>query len=203
MRHTLYLVPTFALFSSLAGCGGGAEVTCPDGIEPTTIKGSDFVGVPYAEKGSVCLTQKEFSGFPYHGTYWYDDSGTPSEPKVILETTGSVFQPHGVTPRPIEWGVAVTPDGHPIGQQSDHGAILYLFYKYTGSGRPACTPGIICDPSNTTEITTGMGEWDAAQLSVSFDMGEMYIYGERILPCASKGGCQKMTGADAPYWPGN
>jgi hypothetical protein len=200
MRSTPYVIPALLLSSLVAGCGGGASVTCPDGSTATTVPGSDFVGLPYAESGTVCLTQTPLTGFPFLGRYMYDDFGTPSEPEVFLDgPSNSTFQSHGVSARPIQWGVAVNEDGKLVGQSSANGAIVYLFYKFTGPGRETCTPGLICDPEETNPVTSEMNVWQAGQLSVSFTKQEMYIYGERILPCSTNGGCS--YDASKYYWP--
>jgi hypothetical protein len=183
------------------GCGGGAAVKCPGTIKPTTVPGSDFVGIPDAEDGAVCLTEENISGLPFLGTYDYDDFGTRSEPRVVLDgATNSTFQAHGVTPRPIEWGVAVDQDGKAIGQTGEGGAIVYLFFKYTQSGTTACTPGVICDPDNPMTVATDLNRWQAAQLSISFPKQEMYVYGERILSCQNaKASCATSEAALKPF----
>jgi hypothetical protein len=191
--NRLHVISALGLFSFLSvGCGAGAaNVTCPDGKGPQKLPGADFVGVPYAEDGYVCLTREPFDGFPFLGLYEYDDFGTPSEPVVELRPQGqmSYFQAHGVTKRTIEWGVAIDPEGHPIGQQSTNGAILYLFFQYTGTGMSGvCTPGLVCDPNNVKTVDTEMLKWKAAQLSMFKDpdtgLLRMAVYGERLLECA-------------------
>jgi len=205
--NRLHLLSALGLLSSLTvGCGGAADVNCPAGAKHETIPGSDFVGIPYAEEGNVCLTRTPFGGFPFLGKYEYDDFGTPSEPVVELwpEGQASYFQVHGVTKRTIEWGVAIDPEGHPIGQQTAFGAIVYLFFKYTGTGTPACTPGVICDPGDTRTISTDMGKWDAAQLSMYTDsetgLKRMAVYGERILECADASGACSLPVTPSFTW---
>lgn len=59
-----------------------------------------------------------------------------------------MFQKHGVTAQPISWGVLMGQDGAPVGQQSSHGAKLFLFYKLLEAGTAECTPGLVCDPNS-------------------------------------------------------
>jgi hypothetical protein len=199
MNHRHFLSALAVLSSLTIGCGGGATITCPDGKDAETIPGEDFVGIPDAEKGQVCLTRTPVTGFPFLGVYQYDDFGTRGEPVVRLwgedDPEKSTFQAHGVTEREVNWGIAVHPDGRFIGPQTEHGAIVFLFYNFKEPGYYKCTPGLICDETNHTAITADVGKWQAAQLSVSFDMQQMYVYGERILECS--GACDGF-----PYfWP--
>jgi len=201
MNHRL-LASVLATLSSLTiGCGGGEKITCSDGKDPVTVPGQSFVSIPYAGSGQVCLTRTPETGFTLQGLYEYDDFGTPSEPVVRLwgenDANKSTFQTHGVTEREIEWGIAVHPDGRPIGPQTDHGAITFLFYKYKNDNDASykCTPGLICDNEGDPVPNAPKKDvWDAAQLSISFDMQKMYIYGERIRAC--NGTCSRF----ANYW---
>ena len=125
------------------GCGAGAATfTCPGGKPAEKVQGSNFA-VPYAEDGHVCLTREPFGGLPFLGEYKYDDLGTPGEPVVELRPEGqtSYFQAHGVTKRTIEWGVAIDPEGHPLGEQNEFGARVHLFFSTRGRACPPARPG--------------------------------------------------------------
>lgn len=164
------------------------------------------MGIEGAGGGFACLTRKPAEvGFPILGTYEYDDFGTPSAPRVNLTTdaTGSYFQRHGVSPQPIEWGILYDPTANaPVGVESMVGAQILLIYKTLDAGVTECTPGLVCDPNNPMLYSDGVGEWQAAQLSVSFasgdDAGMMYILGERLKACDSPGN----DGQKCQYRPG-
>ena len=174
---------------------GGAKSAALLERSSQTIPGSDFVGIPYAEEGNVCLTRTPFGGFPFLGKYEYDDFGTPSEPVVELWPEGqtSYFQAHGVTKRTIEWGVAIDPEGHPVGQQTDFGALVYLFYKYTGTGMPApARPARSATPMTPEQSAPRWGSGTppscrSPEISTPRCSGWLSI-GERFLACADAAG---------------
>lgn len=162
------------------------------------LKGENFKGIKYAEEGFACLTRDPaVAGFPILGTYQYDDFGTFGPPIVELATSSGKFQKHGVSAQAIEWGILMDPSTNaPVGAQTEFGAKILLFFKLTEPGTTECTPGLICDPNNSMTYTAGVGEWDAADLSISFTDQKMYVLGEREKACETT--CQQKAGIPLP-----
>lgn len=205
MRSRIAVV-VFALFASTfltgAGCGG---VQCPEGSTRVDL-GTSIQGVKYAEEGFACLTANPaVVGFPVTGLYQYKATGgSLGAPIVQLDAAAGTeplgtgkFQKHGVSAQSIDWGIMMDPETKvPFGLQTVHGAKILLFYKLKEAGTTECTPDLICDPNNPMTFSDGVGQWDAADLSISFDMQTMYVLGEREKTCETE--CKQKTGIPPP-----
>ena len=169
----LHVISALGLITCLMiGCGGGgAKITCPIRERTKRFPALTSSGSPDAEEGNVCLTRTPVRRIPRS---WASTSTTTSAPPASRSSSSGPrgrrghFQAHGVTKRTIEWGVAVDPGRSPDWASRPTSAPWSTSSTST-RGRakpPACTPGVICDPSDTRTIPHPRWGADAAAVDV-------------------------------------
>jgi len=104
-------------------------------------------------------------GIPVVGLYKYEGK---KDPIVQLNADGTgLFQLHGMSQTPMEWGMECTADGTPKKNATDFGAVYLLWYQLKAKHK------------GSSWESGEVGKWDAVQFSIHNDTGKMYILGER------------------------
>lgn len=106
-------------------------------------------------------------GYDIYGTYLYEGG----KPLATLNPDGTgIWQNHNSIDNPIYWGIEVNPDGTPAITMSEFGARMLLLMRYEAT--PLDRDG---NPYGNVK-----GDWILANLTISFERREMYIFGERV-----------------------